>query len=264
MQSYVLKLNAGQVRPFSLAANLFVYESSVATPDTGDRRIKIKPDSGAEMVLRPGQRFRLAPGEQATTWQVSAFDPAVVLDGVILIGSGEFDDSNTLNVMKLDASFANSVTVTNDAAHSLPVTIQGTVSPLQVTIQNPQIEIMNDTGNRIPVSLDPSQSFGVSAPVMAYTNAVNLNIPGASAGTLVTAAANVNGVIVEQVIVEAGSGNLLAKATVPTAAADGDFLGRLVSSASYTTRQKVPAGKGVHIWNLNAGAYNFYTLITFL
>jgi hypothetical protein len=264
MQSYVLKLNVGQVRPFSLAANLFVYESSVATPDTGDRRIKIKPDSGAEMVLRPGQRFRLAPGEEATTWQVSAFDPAVVLDGVILIGSGEFDDSNTLNVMKLDASFANSVTVTNDAAHALPVTIQATVNPLPVTLTNAQIEIMNDTGNRIPVSLDPSQSFGVSAPVMAYTNYVTLNIPGASAGTLIAAGANVNGVIVEQVIVETANVNILAKATIPAAATDGDFLGKLTSVGAYTTRQRVPPGKGLHIWNAAAGANNIYALITVL
>lgn len=221
METYPFKLAVGtSALTIPARGDLFVYESVTST---GAAAVRVKPDNGGEIILRPGQRFRTPTTTERWNIRMDGTDP---VDGFFNIGEGDFDDANTKNVFKLDATFANTVTVTNDAAHAVPVAINGltpVAGAMPVTLMNAQIEIVNDVGNRIPVSLDPSQSFGVSAPVMAYTNYVALNIAAASGGTLIAAGANTNGVIVEQVLLEAGSGNLLAKATVPTSATDGDF-----------------------------------------
>jgi hypothetical protein len=233
MQSYVLNLAVGAVRAFDVPADLFVYESGAPTPTTGDTRIKIKPNTGAEIVLRPGQRFRLAPNSDATHWEVSALDPAVAIVGYVIIGAGEFDDANTLNKVTLDATFANQVTVTNTPAARVPVTL--------------------DTNQLL--KLDPNNSISSAAPVMAYTNAKsNISLPASAAANLITAAENVNGVIFEQIVHSLGGGGvLLAKATAPTGPYDGEVLNGLFAPvsgpATVTQRIKVTAGKGVWVWN---------------
>jgi hypothetical protein len=120
MQSYPLSIQLGQERGYAAAGDLFVYESSTSVPPTGDSRIVVKPNSGTEIVLRPGQSFRLQHGDGASNWSVRALDPTVVIVGYVIIGSGEFTDANTVNTIKLDGSFANLVTVTNPKEQRIP------------------------------------------------------------------------------------------------------------------------------------------------
>lgn len=243
MQSYVLNLAPNGVRAFDVPADLFVYESGAPTPTGGDTRIKVKPNTGAEIVLRPGQRFRLAPNSNATHWEVSALDPAVSLAGYVIIGSGEFDDANTLNKVTLDATFANQVTVTNTAAA------------------------------RVPVNLDPSQTLPVSIAgnvattqgTMQFSGSFESSSPSSTAIQVVSAAANVNGVDIKQFLLcgnisVSGMVSLIAKATAPGNVIDGDVLDAyFVNSGSNITYKsqplvRVPAGKAV--WIIAVGDTN--------
>ncbi|WP_373987006.1 hypothetical protein [Duganella sp. BuS-21] len=243
MQAYVLKLAVNETRPFNLVGDLFVYESATPTPSTGETRIRVKPDSGAEMVLRPGQRFRLSPGEKAQHWEVKAYDPAVQLDGAVIIGAGEFDDANTLNKVQLDATFANIV------------------------------KVNNTTAERVPVQLDPSTTINVAGTTVQYTNAFANNSVAATAAIQVfTAAQNPNGAYIEFAEVSLAGSNsgatspasvsLLAGAVAPTTDIDGDLIfvvsmGSMVGSSSMaqaasvneklSVRVKIAAGKGLWV-----------------
>jgi hypothetical protein len=231
MQTYPLKLSPSNATVIiNVEADLFVYESGDA--GAGDTRISVKPDNGAEIILRPGQRFRIQGTAQR--WSVSLKDPAVTLNGSIIIGSGEFDDANTLNKVTLDASFANNVT------------------------------IMNGPGARVPVSLDPTQSLALT---VAYTNSYTSN--GATLGVIqvVAPGTNVNGVIVEfaefTAVGSSGASDqygvaLLAKAGgAPVSVADGaDVLlhtAMLLNNnpqgkdIMLPNRVKVAAGKGLYL-----------------
>jgi len=170
MQTYALNLT-NDSRSYSSAGDLFVYESGqVAGNEGADLRIIVKPDSGGEITLKPGQQFRLPKGESAMQWYVRAATPGNNITGYIIIGAGEFDDANTLNTFKLDGTFTNAVKVTNTEAE------------------------------RVPVSLDPKQLLQQTAPLMAYNASREVNISSATGPTtLFTAAENVNGLIIEQV-----------------------------------------------------------------
>ncbi|MBV6324362.1 hypothetical protein [Duganella violaceipulchra] len=265
MQSYVFNLGTGAaaVRAFDVPADLFVYESGVPTPTSGDTRIKVKPNTGAEIVLRPGQRFRLAPGSNATHWEVSTLDPAVTLTGYIIIGSGEFDDANTLNKFTLDATFANNVKVTNTTAERVPVTLDTTQS----------LGINNTTANRVPVTLDPAQVLNIAGTTVQYTNSFSDSVVTTLTNAVVfSAAANANGAYVEFAEVSAVlttngayTCTLVAKATAPASDVDGDVI--MITSAGGQNalgpltqindrlgyRVKIPAGKGLWL-NQNNGA----------
>lgn len=238
MQSYVMKLTAGATRSFGVKADLFVYESGAATPAEGDTRIRVKPDTGAEMVLRPGQRFRLAPGSEATRFEVSALDAAVSLDGYVVIGSGEFDDANTLNKFTLDATLTNNVTVTNTTAQRLPVNL--------------------DLTQRLPVALDPTAVLNTNQNTMLYTNSFATTARTDTAQQVVAAATNVNGVDLKQLAIigtpsGAGYMYMLAKATAPTGPTDGDLLDVIQLAATPTvvksdSNVRAPAGKAVWLY----------------
>jgi hypothetical protein len=232
MESYSLKFDAvtGK-RNLPASGNLFVYESATV-PANEETRIKVKPDNGGVIVLKPGQWFRNP--DNVTGWALESFNGDDVIDAVFVIGFGEFGDANTLNKFTLDASLTNAVTVTNTV------------------------------GNRVPVSIDTSQTLNTSAPIMAYTNAVAVSPASGAAGLLVSAAANTNGVIIEQICTDVVNNcNLLAKTNAPAYPSDGDFLA-LNIAATYTTRQRVAAGKAVYIWNKGAGVANVFALFTLL
>ncbi|QGZ37770.1 hypothetical protein IP92_02940 [Pseudoduganella flava] len=229
MQSYTFNLTPGngQATTLQTVGNLFVYESATTT---GDVRVSVKPDSGGEIILKPGQRFR--PAKPAMQWQVRMVgtDP---LAGTFIIGEGDFDDANTLNRVTLDASFANNVTVMNDSAH------------------------------RVPVSLDPNQLLQNSAPIMTYTTAKNKLTVGTASTDVVELLAptdNLNGAVVEQTYA-AGTNftaYMWAKAVKPTTTSDtaGDVINFLDSSARPIdrTRIKVAAGKGIYV--VGSGSYS--------
>lgn len=234
MQSYPLILSpATPAKSIPAAADLFVYESGVVTPDTGDARIIVKADSGSEITLRPGQRFRLV-GQQ-TNWAIRAYDPSVSIVAQVIIGSGEFDDANTLNTFKLDGGFANSVTVTNT------------------------------TGQRVPVAIDPNAVLNTGL-IVAYTDSfstvyTNSTNTGGGVVQMLAAARNVNGAVMNRFEIESttagisGFATVLAKATAPISEFDGVVLFRkiLVSGAAVRVSQdvsrdgmvKVPPGLGI-------------------
>jgi hypothetical protein len=250
MQSYVLNLAANGVRAFDVLADLFVYESGLPTPTTGDTRIKIKPNTGAEIVLRPGQRFRLAPDSNATHWEVSALDPSVALVGYVIIGSGEFDDANTLNKVTLDASGINNVYINNTPAQ------------------------------RVPVSLDTTQTLNQSGIILSYTNHVEMGSVAVAAGSttqLISGASNANGMIVNRWLIDGGpAGGVvsLAGKNAPgmATAYDGALLDLWTSAAANRQKSdlsqgmlKIPPGWGLWLWSTNAGTFQsinvLYTLL---
>lgn len=256
MHSYPLNLAPGAARDFTAQADLFVYESGAVTPDTGDLRIIVKPDTGGEIVLRPGQRFRLAPGAKATNWNVKANDAAMTITGSLVIGAGEFDDANTLNTFKLDGTFTNTVKVSNTTAERVPVELDAAAG----------IKINNTTAQRVPVSLDSQQSINVSGALVTYTHKYvgNTASLAQTAIAMLAAASNINGAVLEKFDVNIGTGTLftiVAKATPPASTSDGDVL--FMSSGpvgvnsldmAKSGRIKVPAGMG--IWYVSQAADN--------
>lgn len=213
---------------------------------TGDARIKVKAGSGAEIVLKPGQRVRMT--EPQSAWYVTAFDSYTPVTVNAIIGSGEFDDANTLNTFKLDGTFTNTVKVSNDAA------------------------------NRVPVQLDPTATQNVSivgtvnvaGQTVNYTNAFADAQNGPMTLAVITPAQNPNGLYVELAEIS-GSGAvsgsapaecvLLAKNGVPASITDGDMLMATTCGTMSNTgtgvwgfvndrlgvRIKVPAGKGLYL-----------------
>jgi len=223
MQTYALNLTS-ESRSFSSAGDLFVYESGqVAGNESADLRIIVKPDSGGEITLKPGQQFRLPKGESAMQWYVRAATPGNNITGYIIIGAGEFDDANTLNTFKLDGTFTNAVTITNTSAA------------------------------RVPVSLDPKQLLQTEAPVMNFTNSKN-GILAAGYNLVVTPAENLNGVIIEATSIGGGSWAMVASATMPSGGQDGHRFDS--GTGSNRLRTKIQAGLGVYAAGVTGNAYS--------
>jgi hypothetical protein len=222
-----------------VSADLFVYESGRATVDNVSPAVLVKPDNGAEIVLRPGQRFRLAPGSTAQTWNVRPVDPAAVIQAAFVIGSGEFDDANTLNKFTFDTG-----------SGALPMLIK------------------NTTADRVPVVLDPALN---TIPLMAYTTARNTNIAaGVYNQVLVTAAENLNGLVIEQMTAMAATVDIYAHPSPPPANAGFNAAAAYLNNVPAVygkferTRIKVPAGHAVWAVNAQGGANEVRSLFTFL
>lgn len=241
MESYILKFDAvtGK-RNLPASGNLFVYESATVAANA-ETRIKVKPDNGGVMVLKPGQWFRNP--DDVTGWALESFNGNDVIDAVFVIGFGEFGDANTLNKFTLDASLTNAVTVTNTVA------------------------------NRVPVTLDTTQLLQIAGQTVQYTNSfVDATTAAVAATPIFTAAANVNGAYIEfaEVCIVSTTPSagevvtLLAKATAPANATDGDAL-MVVAAGNTGTAQpvninqvlgqriKIAAGKGLYL-NQQVGA----------
>jgi hypothetical protein len=226
VESYSIKFTvAAGNQNLPASGDLFVYESAVGA---GETRLRVKPDNGGEMILRPGQWFRNP--DKVTQWAIKSYNGNDVVDAVIVIGFGEFGDANTLNKVTLDATFAN------------------------------KVEVTNTTEKRIPVTLDTAQIITTAGNVMTYTASYSSGVPsGGGAIALLSPGTNVNGVIVNAFdYVGQPPGNfvftVLAKASPPTGQADGEviFSGMLavsvLTSFSMQKAVKVAAGKGVYFY----------------
>lgn len=257
MEAKDLKIAAGQSQTIQAAGSGFRFESGAST--TADIYLRVKPESGSEMVIKPGQQFRLA--ESAGSWTLNANDAAAALTGRVLIfsASENFEDSNTSNVVVLDGTFTNSVNVNNTAAQRVPVTL--------------------DTTQTQPVSIAAAVTVqgtvNVAGTTVEYTNSfADSSVGAAAAQVIFTAAQNVSGCIVEfaqlEIVMSVGtnntfSGALIAKAVAPTSVSDGDvLLAACMSMSAASTagvteqvilpvRIKVAAGKGLY-WTQTAGA----------
>ncbi|WP_228892545.1 hypothetical protein [Pseudoduganella aquatica] len=239
MQSYPFALDATNPSvTIAVAGDLFVYQKGIST---GNAELSVKSDIGGEVDLIPGQRIRL-PGKP-TRWTLKVKDGVSAVTGKIVIGSGEFDDANTLNTFKLDGTFSNTVKVSNTPAEALPVTFGA-------------ITVGNTSANRVPVALDPNLALNIaSGSTVAYTHKYISNASSAANTPieLLTAATNVNGVVLEKFDLLAGSSCtfvVLAKATAPVSPTDGTVVyGSNASGNAYVSmdlqkngRVKIPAG----------------------
>lgn len=220
MQTYNIKFQPGATATaLFVDANLFVYESGKATVDGANLAVLVKPENGAEIVLKPGQRFRLAPGANARNWAIRSLDETVTLQAAFVIGSGEFEDSNTTNTFKLDGTFTNTVKVNNTAAE------------------------------RVPVDIDPKQLAQNTAPVMAYTDFKNITgVASGSIVALITPAENTAGVIVESVYQNGANGTSLyiGKTSPPASISEGATLYNLTNSVLSKDRVKLAPGVGLY------------------
>jgi hypothetical protein len=232
LQYFDLNLPINKTQDVS-ADGTFVYYYSGSTPSGLDPSIILKAGTGAEVILKPGQSIRLAPDEPAvSTWKTRQLSNLETITGKLLIGTGDFNDANINNIFKLDATFANQVTVTNDAAH------------------------------RVPVTLDTTQTLNVAGSTVAYTTsyASTAASVGGTPIQLLAPATNVNGVVLNkfELISNPGAANtvvILAKNGAPASITDGDVLwsaqisagvNRTALDQSKDGQIKVPAGKGIY------------------
>jgi hypothetical protein len=225
MQSYPLKLLAGASTTVQTEADLFVYESGTVTGST-ETRIIVKPDNGSEIVLRPGQRFRAS--DRAMAWNVRGYDAAAVIAGMVIIGSGEFDDANTLNRVTLDASFANVVTVANTTAQRVPVAMDETktLNMAEIVIYGKNFTSTGDTNTFLKM-IDPAE--------------------------------NVNGLIINQLLMGVAGTTLMltavAKETIPASVYDGEVVDvmYITPNAPYKSGNQVKIAPGKGLWITGPG-----------
>lgn len=242
----------------------------------GDQELRVSAGS-TSITMMPGQSFRMPDDEPSPTqWTIRNSKGIDIIEGFVLIGEGDFNDNNTSNTsyVKLDASFANNVKVMNSGA--------GEAVP--VSLVNAQVEVMNDAGNplpvsvpaglkltnttaeRVPITLDPTQIIRTSGAIMSYT--ASYSATGASSGgvaiQMLSAAANVNGAVLNRFeLLGSTTTNsniaVLAKATAPANIADGAVL---FSSAltSTTSRHSLDVAKdgqvqvppGMAVWYISS------------
>ncbi len=251
LQYYDINLAVNGSKEFA-AQGRYVYYLSGTTPliaggvtpsAAGNQAIRIKPaqGGGGEIILMPGQSMRLPDDEKApSAWRISNYVNAETITGTVLIGEGEFVDNNTNNTIKLDATFAN------------------------------QVKVTNDTTARVPISFDPNQNINTSGSIMTYTNNAAI-ATGSTANVptlVISAATNVNGIIIEQIINDCTVSNLfIAKATAPASKFDGDVVQALDGSkpnVPVVARQKIAAGKALYIWQTSVSAITGQVLFTVL
>ncbi|MFZ3288041.1 MAG: hypothetical protein WA191_14505 [Telluria sp.] len=257
MEAKDLQIAAGQSQTIQAAGSGFRFESGAST--TADTYLRVKPESGNEMVVKPGQQFRLA--QESGSWTLNANDATAALTGRVLIfgASENFEDSNTSNVVVLDGTFTNSVNVNNTVAERVPVTLD--------TTQTQPVSIAN--------TVTVQGTVNIAGATVEYTNSfADASVAAVTAQVIFTPAQNLNGAFVEfaqlEIAVQVGtnatfSGALIAKAGPPASVADGDvLLAACMSMTSTATagateqvilpvRIKVAAGKGLY-WNQSAGA----------
>jgi hypothetical protein len=248
LQYYDIALGINGTREVS-AQGRFIYYRSGSTPlidggapsAAGNQAIKVTAGTtGSSIILMPGQSLRLPENEKRPAiWRVANYLNNEVITGVVLIGEGEFRDSNTSNTsfVKLDATFANNVKVTNDASA------------------------------RVPVQLDPTTIINVAGATVQYTNSwVDAGTANVLGQMIFSAAANPNGAFIEfaemSLVANAATAQslcqLMVKATAPANVTDGDCVmigtsgntpgstsGGGVTNLVLGVRIKVPAGKGL-------------------
>lgn len=261
MQSQKFNLVPGAVSGVQILGDLFVYESGASA---GSSALLVKPENGNEIVLKPGQQFRAT--EKAGRWFIRADDGVSAITGTVIIGEGEFFDSNTTNTFKLDGTFTNTVKVSNTTAERVPVTA--------------------DITQTIPVSI--AGEVQVAGALVNYTNSFSNKAVGTinviDKYEVFSPAQNVNGAIVEfaefSLCSASGGGvsatvTLVAKTSVPAWFDDGDVLmiaGSAGSASISNTnvnlilghRVKIPAGKGLWVAQTSLGTAPIISVKTVL
>lgn len=247
LQYYDILLAVGANKEIS-AQGRYIYYYNGTTPHitdgtvlatAGAQRIKVRPGgTGNEILLMPGQSFKLDPADKEPgTWRIENYGATETITGQIMIGTGEFNDANTLNTIKLDATFANSVTVVNSTAARVPTTA--------------------DITQTIPVSIAGNVNVttgGAVAYTNAFTSAAQTN---ATAVEVLAAASNTAGVDVKRVRHSGGSNLTGTVALIAATSAPAGLTtagNQVIWSAGYVTENpdsvqgdaiRVPTGKGL-------------------
>lgn len=256
METYLFKFTSGPqggAIVIPATGDLFVYESADGDPNN-ERRVRVRPTGGGgEVVLRPGQQFRTS--SKVTGWNVRSYTGAETLNGAFIIGEGHFADSNTKNTLSLDAAFANNVTVMNDNGQRVPVSLD-TAQILPVFMMN-EVEVKNDSGNPLTVAIDSNTQDNIGGLIVNYTHAYASNAAGnantpiqlLAAGTNQNGAALVKFDMITGAVSVAGMFAVIAKATAPASVLDGDvlLLGNLPAGSSTISMDlgKVGAAKAL-------------------
>lgn len=237
------------------------------TTSTLNSYIVVKPNmGGGELTLKPGQHFQ-DNHQNVDQWNISALDSTATITGRIIIGNGDFGDSNVNGTFQLSSAVqvnnlpANPVPIAAGTGVTLPVSLAGTSNvaiPAGTTVTNAAgspVPVVAGTGVTIPVSI--AGNVNTSAGPMTYTNSFATSTTSSTTAlAIVTAAANVNGAILNQTLVSGFPTNqvryaFLAKATAPTSITDGDLLDFVFcTSTTFSNFQnqspiKVAAGKGI-------------------
>ncbi len=250
MQSQDLKVGAGNSTLVQVPGTGIWFESGAST--TADAYIVVKPDTGAEITLKPGQHFQ-DPTHISREWRITGHDPAAVITGRLIIGNGDFGDSNISNTVSINNVIGN-------------VPVVGTVT------------VGNTGANRVPIAINPTDTIKTQVMPMTYTTGINTAAAVNVAVNIVTAAANVNGAILQQTLVSGqtngttyGTICFIAKATAPASITDGDLLDCCTYGPnSFTNFQnqspiQVAAGKGIWlISNFNEAVMQKGALVTVL
>jgi hypothetical protein len=211
MQTHPLSLTAAApATSINIEGRAFRYISGTSA---GDARIIVKPESGNEMELKPGQGFKLT-GEVGR-WFVKSFDGVSNITGTLNIGSGDFEDNN----VRLDGSVA----------------IAGT----------PTVNL--SAGTKVQEELIAYNGAWTDNANLAAWTAVQIVAPGANVNGITVHAA----MIEDRLTGETGA--FLAKAgAAPVDFVTGDVIVYAKGKPSatemsrLTNKIKVPAGKGLY------------------
>lgn len=225
LQYYDINVGLNKTQQVSAQGRYIYYLSGstpliegAATPGAGEgnQAIKIRPgQNGQEIILMPGQSLRLpANSKSPDSWKISNYKNAEVITGLVMIGEGEFQDSNTQNTFKLDGAFANNVTVNNSAASPIPVSMK-------------------------------------EAAILTYNFSKTIGNMSVGANVLIAPAENVNGVIIERLFCNVTGPVFMAHTAAPVSLATGDHLltpGYPEAAGAAIQRIRIAAGKGVYLY----------------
>jgi hypothetical protein len=229
MQVLPLNLFAGNAYHTVLQVDGSAIYFESGTSSTTNTYVLVKTEDGSEFRLKPGQSIRLK--KRSAKWYFSSEDGVSAINGKLIIGDGEFNDS--ANTVALDATFANLVTVQNGEANPIP--------------------------------------FENTA--MTYTGSYNATIAtlvAAGSVTLVTAAANTHGIIVEYSQIQASTAGV-AQNTLTRVLAGADVL--LASQIYGTTptsdtklpfRMRIAAGKALTVDCVSSGGSTTFGMVSVL
>jgi hypothetical protein len=250
LQNYDINVAPNRTQEVSAQGRyLYYYEGTtpnitagVALATSKNQQIKVTAGTtGASVLLMPGQSIRLAADETSPSmWKITNANGVEVITGNLLIGEGEFHDSNVSNTIKLDATFANNVKVTNDLAA------------------------------RVPVQLDPNAVINVAGNTVQFTHSYSDSTMAAATQVVINPAQNVNGAYVEFCDLaianvandsDGGSVTLVLKTSAPANQTDGAVILAAVTGYSSSTngfsclsvhekltnRIKLPAGMGLYM-----------------
>ncbi len=242
MQRYPLSLDAGNNygRVIQFQGNGFWFVNGDPEIEDADTHIVLRPDTGDEVYLKPGQSVRL--NKLATTWNISSLAGGGIT-GEIIIGNGDFADSNTTNSVSIES-------------------VVGTV-PVSGPDGDPVVVEIDTTSGAVAVALEPGASVTESPITITNSHAATGNIGANTSTAILLPAANVNGVVLLSAFIEKstlGHFTLLAKASAVTGQVDGTVLIHIPQAAAageyfeLPARLKVPAGMGLYMWTNNTMA----------